>query len=285
MNEWRPIEVREIGPGSQPAEDRLDYLPLPQAMHHYRAPLLPEAEELGNVDDALALLDAVACALAAGATAAFPAAALSPEGGRFLDQVLGEGEVSIRVEAAADGEEIRIQEAVLAGVWRVRRQDAAGIVRADSVEVGALPACARPHWSPARLNATCEASPELQNAPAVLRELALRLEAYTPGAAAEVVNLTLLPLTDADLALLGSRLGVGPVTVLSRGYGNCRIGSTALPNCWWIKYYNSQDALILNTIEVVDVPAVALAAPEDLADSAERLREILALYRDEERAS
>jgi hydrogenase-1 operon protein HyaF len=47
---------------------------------------------------------------------------------------------------------------------------------------------------------------------------------------------------------------------------------------WWVKYYNSEDALILNSIEIVDVPEVACAAVEDLADSAERLAEILEVY-------
>ncbi|MGC8732454.1 MAG: hydrogenase expression/formation C-terminal domain-containing protein, partial [Halothiobacillaceae bacterium] len=46
-----------------------------------------------------------------------------------------------------------------------------------------------------------------------------------------------------------------------------------------VKYFNSQDALILNTIEVVEVPEVALAAPEDFTDTANRLREISALSR------
>ena len=36
--------------------------------------------------------------------------------------------------------------------------------------------------------------------------------------------------------------------------------------------------LILNLIEVSDVPAVVAAAPEDIADSAIRLGEILAPY-------
>jgi hydrogenase-1 operon protein HyaF len=35
------------------------------------------------------------------------------------------------------------------------------------------------------------------------------------------------------------------------------------------------DTLILDTIEVVDVPAAACAAPEDFADSAGRILEIL----------
>jgi hydrogenase-1 operon protein HyaF len=36
--------------------------------------------------------------------------------------------------------------------------------------------------------------------------------------------------------------------------------------------------LILNTLEVVEMPGVVAAAPEDLADSAERLAEILEPY-------
>jgi hydrogenase-1 operon protein HyaF len=44
------------------------------------------------------------------------------------------------------------------------------------------------------------------------------------------------------------------------------------------QYFNSDDTLILNTLEVSDVPSVACAAMEDLADSAERLGEILNFY-------
>jgi len=38
---------------------------------------------------------------------------------------------------------------------------------------------------------------------------------------------------------------------------------------------NSQDALILNTLEITDAPEVARTAAEDLADSAERLTEVM----------
>ena len=40
------------------------------------------------------------------------------------------------------------------------------------------------------------------------------------------------------------------------------------------------NTLILNTIEVVDVPEVALASTEDLIDSRERLAELLAWMSD-----
>jgi len=45
---------------------------------------------------------------------------------------------------------------------------------------------------------------------------------------------------------------------------------------WRIVYYNSQDAVILNTVEVSAMPEVACAALEDLNDSHERLAEVLA---------
>ncbi|MCG8082170.1 MAG: hydrogenase expression/formation protein, partial [Candidatus Thiodiazotropha taylori] len=68
------------------------------------------------------------------------------------------------------------------------------------------------------------------------------------------------------------------LTILSRGYGNCRITSTAVQNVWWVQYFNSQDKNILNTIEIGAIPAVAAAAHEDVQDSAERLSEILEAY-------
>jgi len=40
-----------------------------------------------------------------------------------------------------------------------------------------------------------------------------------------------------------------------------------------VQYYNSTEQLILNTVEVVDVPEVALAAAEDIDDSIVRLDE------------
>ena len=90
------------------------------------------------------------------------------------------------------------------------------------------------------------------------------------------MNLSLLPLSAGDSMHLDSQLGAGRVLILSRGYGNCRITNTCVPNTWRLVYFNSQDAVILDTIEVSDMPEVACAAREDLADSAERLTEVLA---------
>ena len=120
---------------------------------------------------------------------------------------------------------------------------------------------------------------DLMNAPALAAEQADKLATFKPDAPVHVINLTLLPVSDGDLAYLDKRLGQGAVTILSRGYGNCRISSTAVKNAWWVRYFNSRESLILNTIEVTRIPGVACAAVQDLEDSAERLAEILEVYR------
>ena len=114
------------------------------------------------------------------------------------------------------------------------------------------------------------------NAPTLLQELHDHRQQWRVGQSAHLVNLSLLPLSPADMACLEEQLGTGRVVILSRGYGNCRISSTRVPNTWRVVYYNSQDAMILNSIEVVDMPEVACAAPEDLVDSEQRLREVMA---------
>ena len=75
------------------------------------------------------------------------------------------------------------------------------------------------------------------------------------------------------------------MSILSRGYGNCRVTSTRLAHVWWVQYFNSMDTLILNTIEVVALPEVALAAPEDLRESHQRLVELVQWMQDDLQAS
>ena len=122
-------------------------------------------------------------------------------------------------------------------------------------------------------------SPEnVYNAPPLLAEISDHLPGYKAGDAPHVINLSLLPHTEEDILFLTDNLGIGPIVILSRGYGNCRISSTGTKNVWWVQYYNSQDTLILNTLEISHVPEVACASQEDIADSAKRLEEILAIY-------
>jgi len=283
-----PVVPAGIGPGSQEEDEALSYMPMPQGMQTFRAPLLPEPEEVIGCPQAHRALREVLAQLehvvADGANRVVDLGGLPAADLRLINQVLGEGEVSALVGAtdAADGrgaDTLRVQESVFAGVWRVVRSLDGAIV-SDTIELGAVPLALKsaalddvsagvPRWRG-------PLPPNVQNAPLLLGELEDRWRRWRAGDAAHVVNLTLLPMSVEDIGFLDHHLGTGRVLILSRGYGNCRITNTRMPHCWRVVYYNSQDAVILNTVEVTELPEVAQAAPEDLEDSLERLDEVLA---------
>ncbi len=281
----RDIPVVAMGPGSQPKESdgsQLEYIALPKEMSRYTMPDTPEPEEVTGLLAAREAMNWLTDALAR----------YRPDGDRLLadvsglddgsrdlvNQILGEGEVSIRYEGDFRA---RIQESVMAGVWRSFYMDNEDRITHDLIEVADVPCVVRlpaaQVLTPEALTAT-DMPWETMNGPAILTEVADHAAKRVDGAPVHVINLSLLPLSEADVAYLDSALGLGPVSILSRGYGSCEVQSTRMRDVWWVRYYNSMRKLILNSIEITDVPAVACAAPEDIADTRERLAEILEPY-------
>ena len=275
-----PISVVAMGPMTGPGsqgDESPAYLPMPQGMQTFSAPYLP--------DDAAP--DAVAAVLGLLGNFVDTAARAGLDGGATLDllglpvavrelinQSLGFGEVSAFTMAPRHW---RVQETAFAGFWRVLEVADDGRFVSDHLETGAIPgvlvdamvACAGEALDVPTYPAGC------MNAQALVEEIRMQAAAWQPGEAAHVINLSLLPVSDADLDTLYTWLGHREVSILSRGYGNCRITSTRLKNVWWVQYFNSMDVLILNSIEVGGMPDVALAAAEDFADSVQRLQEYL----------
>lgn len=287
VNEPKRIATVNIAGADSQQEDEassLNYMPMPAVMETYTMPVIPEPEEMQEeCTAALSLLAKVEHALinhSGDVPRKFSLVALDKDSLDVINQLLGAGEVSINIDGSAP---VEIQEAVMTGVWRIRQRNAADQLIDDYLEVAAIPQIVIQRAFQAAktgIDTSAFKLPEgIINAPALLTEIDEKMRQLRPDTDPHVLNLTLLPLSPQDLMLLGERLGVGPVTILSRGYGNCRIGSTACQSVWWIKYYNSEDTLIMNTIEIVRVPEVALAAAEDFNDSAERLSDILDLYR------
>ncbi len=277
------IPVVGIGPGSQPPEEDgsvLDYIDLPKDMHRYHRPEIPEPGQVAHLTGAKQVMDWLQGALNGyrpGASALMAdISGLDGPNRELVNQILGEGEVGIRYTGAVQA---RIQESVLAGVWRSVYLDTRDRPIRDLVEVAEAPFLAR---DPLGQNGASPAltavqpPPEIMNAAPILTEL--EEHRLRRGGPAHVINLTLLPLSAEDLDFLDKTLGRGPVAILSRGYGDCRIASTALPRIWWVRYHNAMGTQILNTLEVTDIPPVACAAPEDLRDSASRLGELLQPY-------
>lgn len=285
MHDPKPFPIPVVAsPGAFVEDETLDYIAMPQGMDTFQLPVLPEPEEIAQHAGAVAVLHALVKALGAvvAGPAGQPGVSVSLQGlGEadvlLLNQVLGEGEVSAQVMGENGVPRVRIQESVFAGVWRVLEQLDDGATR-DHIEVAALPQSlldAALEDGDTNSPAAMSVPIHMVNVPSVLVELQDQRQRWQSGQAAQVVNLSLLPLSQQDIGFMDHQLGTGRVLVLSRGYGNCRITNCCVPHTWRVVYYNSQDAVILNTVEVVDVPEVACAAPEDLADSLERLREVV----------
>lgn len=271
-----------VGISSQPIEDEeLNYLPMPKDMATYRPAILPESEDLQDYPYVLTLLQKLQALLdrrvagQSGTERFLTLEGVQAVEKKLLGQILAEGEVSILFDTG-DGGHIEIQETGLPGVWWHRMLDADKTCHYQTLEVGMIPQLVREStFDDAVMDVPMPDAASLPetviNAPWLLAELQEQVQQQNFG---HVINLTLLPLTEDDLSLLTTHLGTGKVAILSRGYGNCRITATAVEDVWWVQYYNSTDTLILNTLEVVEVPLVACASPEDLEDSAARLREI-----------
>lgn len=266
-----------MGIGARHEDDGLSYMPMPNEMSTFAVPILPEPEVLEECPEALQVLLQVQAALDGWQpeqSLSITLDDLSASGISLLQQILGEGEVAVQLRTA---EPIQIQETLLAGLWWVRQLDSSGALKSQWLEVAGIPALVSAHaFANARWLPVAALPEGLVNGGPVLVELleaASQRQVQSEGEL-HVVNLSLLPFSPEDHQFLSQQLGEGLALILSRGYGNCRIQSTATPGIWRVQYFNSTDQLILDTLEVTPMPEVACAAPEDLADSAERLREM-----------
>ena len=282
-----PLPLVATGPGSQAPEDlELAFMPMPKA-EPLVTPIPPEdaaPDELWAAADVIEqLLESLARFRPGHGTAPrFSLKAMAPGALRALNESLGQGEVSAVVGSGNGVAGWRVQETAFAGIWRVQRDDGRGGLVEDILEADDMPAVvkeAAARANGARLDAAL--LPEgVMNAPPIVNELRHHAGNFRPGRPAHVVNLSLLPLSPADHLGLDTLLGEGPVAILSRGFGNCRVNSTRAPGVWRVRYFNSMNTLILDTIEVVDIPEAARAAADDLEDSKSRLRELLAWLRE-----
>ena len=269
------IPIRSLMPE---ATDAVEYMPMPREMNTFAMPSLPEPGPDMDVAGARDVLEVFLCHmdtwLADGGEApALDLARLPATTLRVLNETLGEGEVSALVEAE---HEIRVQETVFSGVWRQQHLRGTHLLHDYLLAapippvVGALAA--------ERAQAQLRERPlpaGAMNVPALVNELQEAIDKSGPGVPSHVINLTLLPLSPEDAAHLDAVLDGGSVVVLSRGFGNCRISSTAARNVWRVQYFNNMQTLILNTIEVTTMPEVALAANEDIVETRGRLADLV----------
>jgi len=260
-------EAEELG-----SQEAFGGLVSPQA-----ADLKPRSDEPG-AREAEPLLRACLAALKrcaqTGEGYVLPLERLSPAASRYLDETLGQGEVTLNVGGRHRYE---ARETVLPGLWRVTTKDGDAVV-SRHLEVGDVPRVVRAAEETATLtNVSLGKPPDgAMNVLPVLAELRHRSQAWKPGEPNHVMSFTLLPMNEVDMTYLEQQLGHGPVRGESRGFSRCKVELTAVRHVWSVQHFNAMDKLILDTLEVGDVPAAVLAAGHDFEDSAARLGEWLA---------
>ncbi len=188
-----------------------------------------------------------------------------------LLEMLGEGEVSGSL--ALDGVSYSVTESVLPGLWRVAGSDGG-----EWLEVGSVPAIVTAASSSLRRApiALPSAAPGVMNGLAVLAEINEHAANWDEKVRDNrVLNFTLLPMSPADQQLLIDGLGRADLALESGGFGNCRIMATTVRHVWAVQYVNAMGNTILDTIEVGRIPDAAVAASQDIEDSALRFDEIL----------
>jgi hydrogenase-1 operon protein HyaF len=115
------------------------------------------------------------------------------------------------------------------------------------------------------------------NTDAILHEIVALLETYTTSGQTGAIDLHSLPLTPADYALLRDTLAEGEVHARIDAIGNTEVRETHYPGVWWLTYYNAEDDIVADLLEVTTVPEILKAPVEDICDGLSRLRERLKL--------
>ncbi|TCU33101.1 hydrogenase expression/formation protein [Rhizobium azibense] len=196
----------------------------------------------------------------------------------LITQTLGEGEVA-GIAALPSGLLAQIQEAVMAGVWRIRFTDPDGRLLADYIEVASIPAAVRQACSALPASISHGPAPAgAMNVMPVLTEIGDRIGRYNNGDPAHIITFSLFPMSPDDMGFLQVTLGAGPVQLTSLGYGTCRVVAAGVRNVWSVQFYNAMDTIILDTLEIAEIPSVTIAAEEDFRDSEARLRDIEEAY-------
>ena len=269
--------VRFFDAGSAPDEGRLPYSAMLRQVDrsivpHADAEALSEAKSvLAEFADALGPWDPSLDR----SGPRIDVSGVSPAAAAVIEEVLGEGEVSGEI---ADPRPSRIHESIFTGIWRIRDFGDALEPASDRLEASILPDIVTDSALAAATRGLSPVFPAAigMHSPALLEEIAEAMRKYRDGAPARVVNLTLLPLTVEDHRAIELALPAGPVAMVSRGFGNCRIRSTLVRNVWRVQYFNHANRLILNTLEIVTAPEIVFAAADDIDDSRRRLEDLVA---------
>lgn len=120
----------------------------------------------------------------------------------------------------------------------------------------------------------------LMNAPFLLNEIALALDALVKTGESRTLFLSQFPMTPEDAEFLQQTLGPGQTLIQSGGASPTVWRETGVSGVWWGEVFGPDRKVVLRTIEITRMPELAMAPAEDIAAALDefrvRLPEILA---------
>jgi hydrogenase-1 operon protein HyaF len=192
-----------------------------------------------------------------------PLSPLPPSDAAAILALLGEGEVRLRLGAGG----AEAVETVMPGLWLLHRPPP------PCLELGEVPQAARD--LAALLRPLRGDAAEARACP-LLAEVADLADGWSPGQENHILPLPVL--AAAEREALDHALGEGPVRGTVLGYGAVDVTAAAWRHVWRVRHLDARGGVMLDTVEVGDVPGALRAAPQDLADSAERLEELVEAF-------
>jgi len=118
-------------------------------------------------------------------------------------------------------------------------------------------------------------------ASSVLTEISHLLNNLSTHGESAAIDLRSLPLTRADRMDLGELLGRGEIHAELYLAGTSEVWETRYPGVWWIRHQASDGKILSEEIAVTPIPGILVTHVEDIRSAALRLKEDLALFKED----
>jgi hydrogenase-1 operon protein HyaF len=107
---------------------------------------------------------------------------------------------------------------------------------------------------------------------ALLREIAERLSTLATSGERSIIDLSGMPMNEADREELARELGRGEVHISVETIGQSEIYETSFPGVWWTSHRGSDGSVLTERIEITPVPEMVTTHPDDIRNACERLQ-------------
>jgi len=107
---------------------------------------------------------------------------------------------------------------------------------------------------------------------ALLVEIASKLDRLADGDEPSAIDLRSMPMSPADREQLLKALGQGEVVITLQADGESTIRETSMHGVWWTEHFDRDGEMLAAFIEIARVPGILFVDPDELRNSARRLR-------------